>query len=456
MKILLTVHQFLPDHAAGTELVTWKVASELRRRGHDVRIFTGHPGEGTLADAERLDEYTYDGIPVWRFLHARVPIGGQTNLAQAEYNSAFIRRRMAALLAAFQPDIVHFFHLMRLTASMVDVCRAARIPTLYTLTDFWPVCPQYRLRLENGAICPGPSRNSANCLRHILELTRRPEAHSPLLHLPDSLLDLGIDVLNHTPLLRRWGRPAMVAALSRRPHFLRDRLAKIDRLLVLTQTMRAVLLANAFDPRNITVLPHGIDATGIHRTAGRGGNHTLRLGFLGTIAEHKGCHILIQAVRALPPEVPIQLSLHGNLEEFPDYTRRLRALAADDPRITFAGGYPHAQVGGLLDSFDALVVPSLWYENTPLVIYEAQAAGCPVVASRLGGMAELVTHERDGLLFEPGSIPALATALQRLADDRPLLQRLAADTQAPKSILDYVTELEAMYNQLAQARPNPR
>jgi glycosyltransferase involved in cell wall biosynthesis len=97
---------------------------------------------------------------------------------------------------------------------------------------------------------------------------------------------------------------------------------------------------------------------------------------------------------------------------------------------------------------DVLVVPSIWYENSPLVIYSAQAAGCPVIASNLGGMAEVVEHEKNGLLFEAGDVAGLSSAIERLVGDRQLLQQLAANAIKPKSISDYVSELQIIYEQV--------
>ena len=88
-----------------------------------------------------------------------------------------------------------------------------------------------------------------------------------------------------------------------------------------------------------------------------------------------------------------------------------------------------------------LVVPSLWYENTPLVLYSAQAAACPVVASGVPGLAAVIEHDDNGLLFESGSSPKLAQQLTRLMNEEGLLRRLSANARTPKSTEKYVEEL---------------
>ena len=250
-------------------------------------------------------------------------------------------------------------------------------------------------------------------------------------------------------------RGKLVRALADRLGHNVDRLNHLDRILVLTRTMESVLLQHGVERERISVLPHGIDSSYIERTAGRGENPELRIGFIGQIYEHKGVHVLLEAIRKLPASVNVQVYIYGNLNDFPEYVQRLRKIAGDDPRIHLEGTFSNAEVGKVISSFDVIVVPSLWYENTPLVIYEAMAGGCPVVCSRFGGMAEMVREGVDGLMFEKGNVAELAEILQKLATDRDLLKELAANTQRPKQISTYVDELEAIYTDLLQKRPNP-
>ena len=92
-----------------------------------------------------------------------------------------------------------------------------------------------------------------------------------------------------------------------------------------------------------------------------------------------------------------------------------------------------------------LVVPSIWWENSPLTIHEGWMAGLPVVAAGHGGMQEFVEHERNGLTFTPGSASSLRSALQRLIDDRELLARLRGGIPQVTPIDDHARELDALY-----------
>jgi glycosyltransferase involved in cell wall biosynthesis len=125
----------------------------------------------------------------------------------------------------------------------------------------------------------------------------------------------------------------------------------------------------------------------------------------------------------------------------------LRALAGDDPRITFQGAFDHERLGQILAGIDVLCVPSVWYENTPMVIYEGQAAGCAIIATDLPGMAEVVRVEIDGLLFERGNAAALAGRLLRLAGNRELAGKLAGNAPMPLSVEGHVDRLETLYRE---------
>jgi ribonucleotide reductase alpha subunit len=121
-------------------------------------------------------------------------------------------------------------------------------------------------------------------------------------------------------------------------------------------------------------------------------------------------------------------------------------------RVQFHGRYPPSEVGHILSKLDVLVVPSRWYENAPLTIQEAFLSGIPVVASRLGGMAEFVHDEENGLLFNVGDPADLARCLRRLHDDRDLLRRLRPTVKTHKSIESDAHTMELRYRELIAAR----
>ena len=450
MRIILTVHQFLPEYSSGTEVLTLDTARELRRLGHEVSIVTGYPARTPLNDSERFDEYEYDGFRITRFHHAPVPMGCQNNPTEAEYNNWLVAGFFRKFLRRVQPDVVHFFHLARLSAAAIDACAELHIPMALTPTDFWFICPTSQLRLPDNSFCSGPDANGVNCLRHLVELHQPAPTKAMVNSLPDFALEMLIAGMRRGWLSNQWFF-GQVRALTERPRFLRERLNLIDRVLVPTRLMGETLVRHGLRADKIAFLPYGIQlpaSTSIARTKSK----VLRLGFIGTLYEHKGAHILLQAVRSTPGLQDLSVKIWGRQDEFPEYVARLREIAGDDARISFCGTFPNHDIGEVFADLDALVVPSLWYENTPLVVYSAQAARCPVIASDTPGLAEVIHHDINGYLFPAGDFASLARLLQRVASDPALLPRLSAAAHKPKTIAEYAAELDRVYQQLAHER----
>ena len=447
MKVLLTVHQFLPEYSSGTEILTYKTAKELLSRGYDVSVFTGYAAQVEMEESARFDSYVYEGIKVIRFHHASIPLGGQTNIIEAEYNNLFFANYFRQYLLNWQPDIVHFFHLGRLSASAIDVCAELKIPTVMTTTDFWLLCPTNQLRLPDNSLCNGPNFKSVNCLRHIVEVSQPPEIKKKLHKLPDLLAPLFVWGVKNKILPEKWYSD-YIRALTSRLSFMQNRMNKIDRVLVPTRLMQSLLQKYGLNPKRISLVPYGLDTSNIERGTDKGTMKQLRLGFIGTLYEHKGPHVLLEAICKYLPDIPINLKIYGKLTDFPDYVGKLQEIAKDDARISFCGTFPNHEIGKVFSELDVLVVPSIWYENTPLVVYSAQAAGCPVIASDVGGISEVIKHEVNGILFERGNVTELAKSIRRLYEDRKLLDLLVTQSVRPTSMQEYVNQVENTYNKL--------
>ncbi len=446
VRILLTTHQYLPEYFSGTEILTRDTARALKGMGHEVRIFTGYPVQGDIKDVQRFDSYIYEDIEVERFKHSHVPMGGQSNVVEAEYNCRYFAQYFEAYLRRVKPDIVHFFHLGRLSASAVEVCERFGIPTVLTPTDFWLICPTCQLRLPDNSLCTGPDLMGQNCLRHIVANTQPDEIKRKVSNTPSWLLVVVIFAI-------RMGfftgnkYAQYVRALSERPRYLRAQMKKIDCIFHPTKIMEQMLKKNNIKPKMLKRLPYGINTNYIQRSVRDNKSNPIRVGYIGGLAEHKGIHILIKALNILKNE-SIETKIYGGLEDSPDYVDQLYELAGDDKRVKFFGSFPNEEIGTVLNGIDVLVVPSIWYENTPLVIYSAQAAGCPIIASDVGGISEVVKDSVNGLLFPAGDPQALALALKTLSHDRDLLKQMAERAIEPLSAERYASALLKTYTDL--------
>lgn len=446
MKIILTTHQFLPDYSAGTEVLVYSVAKELQRKGHIVIVFSASPTKISMSDESRFDTYNYDGINVIRFWHSVSPIGEQSNLMALEYDNKFVGSYFKKVLSLERPDAVHFFHFSRLTPSLIDECTVKNIPCFFTPTDFWVACPLNQLLLPNGRLCSGPAFNAANCIQHFAAI-KIPLFKKVLSRIPNLafkyIIQLASYILGkHNPLMQ------LIHAVSRRQDIVISRINSINAIFVPNHFIAKILEQNGVSRSLMLHSPYGMDLS--FKTPKRlpHPQNNLRIAFIGTISANKGLHLLIKAVRLLP-ELMIELKIYGDVNVYPDYTSKLISFVNQDTRIRFCGTFRNADIGSIFSGIDVLVVPSIWYENTPLVIYSAQSCGCPVIASNLGSIPEVIFHGKNGLLFPAGEITKIAAAISILDNDREMLKRLSENAISPRSISDYVSEL-LMHYQIKQ------
>jgi glycosyltransferase involved in cell wall biosynthesis len=422
MRVLQVIHQFLPKYLGGTEVYAADLTRRLLSHGHDAALFTGGDTAGPTE---------WEGVP------ATVTPGGlrgPRNPAQL-FLTAFGNRQaeagFGAALADFRPDVVHLHHLLGLSTRLPQLARAAGVPVCATLHDYWFLCPKSQLIDHRGALCEGP-RGGVNCAQCAAQRLGAPwlEPAAPLLG-PLFLL-----------------RQARV----------RRAFAACDALLAPSDFLLATARRAGLPAPKLLRVDFGLDIEPALPRMPRPAGAPLRVVYLGALDESKGVHLLLEACRLLNPQ-QVEIAIYGSLDAAsPAYLHRLRALAAATPYgpAVLRGAVPHAEIPALLGRTDALTVPSLWYENAPLVIAEAFVAGTPVVASNQGALAEQVHDGADGLLFGRGDAAALAAALQRLADEPGLLERLQAGIGQHASRAAHYDHMERVYRALMERAPLPQ
>lgn len=449
MRILLTTHQFLPEFSAGTEVLTFEVVRELQRRGHDVRVLSGSPHLAESAQT-RGDDYAYEGIEVHRIRSLPVDSSIPAELVRREYDDPETARQLDLIRTAWQPDLVHFFHLQRLTGSLVHRCADLSIPMVYTPTDFWAICPLNQLRLPDGSACSGPSADSSNCILHLAMAGRHRNRAAFYRWIPDSLPGRMLRMIPRW--LIRSRRLDAARELQYRPRAMRVLLNEIDRVMPATRFMAAQLEMHGASRKSLRSIAYGIDRTGYDNLGPVGTSERLRIGFIGALNANKGAHVLLAAAAMMHVDAAFSIEIYGDETSDPDYTKCLRDRAVNDGRIRFCGTFERKTLPVILNRMDVVVVPSTWIENMPLVVLGALTAGRPVIGSNVPGIAEVVTDGSNGYLFEIGDSTRLASILQLLINDRDGLRMLASNTRPAKSIAQYTTELEQLYDEVTAER----
>ena len=437
VKILFAVHQFFPESRAGVELVTLGLAKELKSRGHEPFVFAAKRSLPGGIGPYETEDYEYDGIPVRRVGR---PEEGPSRPYRLNYENGEMAGKALEYASEVRPDVVHAMHLQGLSAGVVPAFKRLGLPVVFTAADFWAICPVVDLRRHDGAMCEGPEIH--HCVRCIAGRNLDPRVRRRA-DLPGVAVRAA-GLASRTPLARFSGALRQVADVGERPGRIREDLKGVDRFLAYTRLTRDLLVSNGVGEGRISVSPYGVDAASIRNAVSdRRPSPTLRVGFVGTLAPHKGPDLLVRAFRSLPPDLDATLRVHGGGYE--SYVEELRDLAGGDGRISFPGAFPREEAGRVLAGIDVLVVPSRWYENGPGVVFEAFAAGAPVVATDLGGMSEFVRHGENGLLFDLEDVEGLARQLRRLAGEPGLLGRLREGILPVKTVAEYAGELEEVY-----------
>jgi glycosyltransferase involved in cell wall biosynthesis len=443
MKILLVSNGFPPRQWAGTETYTASIAKELCRRGRQVQVLCGGDWDTGSSYWNGVTNEIVQDVPVRRinvnWIKAPDP---QRYL----YNNPVTEEYVAKFLRETRPDLVHITSCERLSASILHAVKAAGIPMVLSLTDFWFLCPRFTLLRSDGENCDGLTTGweCTRCLSSNAKIYRWPRRV-----LSEEKVSQLISVVSQYPILtRQRGLRGMIGDMDDRKIFLHKAFQLPEYRITASSFVRDVFEANGFQAP-ISVEPYGHDISWLNSYTGKTPSEAIRIGFIGQIVEFKGVHLLIEAARALHTRLGqhFSLSVYGNMKASTGYSGKLRSLAVDLPNIHFCGTYSHEQSGRVFADIDILVVPSLWYDF-PLIIYEAFATETPVIATNLGGMAEAVTPERNGLLFERGNVDDLATQIERILTEPGLLKRLSKGVPPVKTIDNEVAGLEEIYSRL--------
>ncbi len=401
MRILQVVHGLPPYEWAGAELVTLHLAQALRKRGHEVTVFTRAAGAG---EEFSVREEHYEGLRVVRVLNNYT----YHTSFRLFYDNSFFHEPFLRLLDQTGPDIVHFQHLAHLSVNLIPLAAALGYPTVLSLHDFFFPCERIHLIDARLRLCPGPDRGE-RCVPCLQERATAEEAR-------------------------------------RRFFYMEDILQAVDRILTPSRFLAERM--ECYFPvlrGQLQTVPLGIKA--VPRLAVRHApGMPLRILCIGVLMPHKGAHLLIEALRGLPTGA-LEVSFYGTVVPFwRGYVDRLRE-AAHGLAVRFSGSYPHDQLATILAQYDVLVVPALCEETFSLVAREALMAGLPVVAARQGALLEVVQDEVNGLFFEPGNAADLRRCLWRLLTEPGLWARLhahATETQV-KTLEAYTEEIEQVY-----------
>jgi len=384
------LHQFLPKNTGGVELYTKNLSRILVQSGNDVLIFSG---EGDVIWVPEEVEVSYDGLRVVRVQNKRDVKKGHLSFLKTFRNNA-VSDLFERVVTAFQPNIIHFHHTLYLSGEMMRVAKQRRIPIVITVHDFWFLCHKLHLLNCSGNQCSGPG-NGAMCSFCMGAETK-------------GILGFIKKLLYVMPMIYR-------------THYQLSLLRTASAVVTPANFLGGLLSPYIGDPRKAMHVAYGIPCSP-PASPRKTRSHKIRFGYFGAIKRHKGLHLLIEAFNGLL-QVNATLSIYGDVAVDEPFYRQLIEMCQND-EVIFKGPYPNETVGDLLGGIDVLIVPSIWRETGPMVILEALAHHTPVIASDLGGMAELILHGQNGFLFEHGNAASLQERIRLILEHPSILEDL--------------------------------
>ncbi|TAJ23497.1 MAG: glycosyltransferase, partial [Planctomycetota bacterium] len=450
LSILFVVHGFMPDTWAGTEVYTLELAKALQARGHRVTILArtgaaqsesdGGPREFSVSAGE------FQGLRVLRFVHRLAHRNLRESFAKSEPE-----QMLRGILLREKPDLVHFQHLIHTSIGLVRVAKELGLPTIVHCHDYWALCARVQMIRPDGARCD--DNMGAGCYLCVKEKWLE---HVPLAKklgaLSGPLAPLAAPFLGQEEYAHLAERHAAVPAAY----------LDADLLISPSRFLRRKLLDSplfrAADPHRFLYSDNGLRTDHLRALSKSPDSEgRVRFGFIGTLAWYKGGRVLVDAMARLKAQLNGEravLRVWGSFDPARDahHAELAQAVAASGADVEFRGRFDNERLSEVYAEIDALVVPSIWYENSPITIHEAWMAKTPVLASKLGGMAEFVRDGVDGLLFEPGNADDLAAVMRRFAVEPALRARLSRDFPRAKSIEDDAAAMEFRYRGLVAAR----
>jgi len=421
MHILKIIHGYPLNYNAGSEVYSQSICNELSKY-HKVSVFTReeNPYSPDFEIRKQTENSNLD------FYFVNNPQG------KDGYRHQVIDSNFGKLITEIKPDIAHIGHLNHLSTGIVDELNKQNIPIVFTLHDFWLMCPRGQFltrsigKENNFQMCDRQQDHKCATDCYKVYFSGREE--------------------NEAQDLEHWSTWTHQRMLETKAI-----INKVDLFIAPSNYLRNRFLNEFSVPENkIIYLDYGFPTDYLTQTEKSKDNTNFTFGYIGTLIPAKGVNQLIEAFCQI--ETPATLRIYGRQNG--QSTEALKLLASKSKNnIEFAGEYiNHNLANDVFSKVDCIVVPSIWSENSPLVIHEAQSCKIPVITAEIGGMKEYVQHQVNGLLFEHRNTNSL-TEQMKFAIENPHLMNefgqkgylFSADGSVP-NIQDHCKELEKIYD----------
>lgn len=420
MHILKIIHGYPPNYNAGSEVYSQSICNQLSKT-HKVSVFTRE--ENVYAPCFSIrSEHVNDNLTLYFVNNPQGKDG---------YRHQQMDNNFTDLLKKLNPDVAHVGHLNHLSTGLIDELNNLKIPIVFTLHDFWLMCPrgQFLTRSigteDNFKVCNKQEDKKCATDCYNVYFSGKEENEKT-------------DTENWSNWINQ--RMAETNAI----------IDKVEIFIAPSNYLRDRFINDFNVPENkIIYLDYGFPTEYLTQTEKSNEKTDFTFGYIGTHIPAKGVNILIEAFKQIEAKASLKIFGRSNGQS----TNALKEMAKiAKNNIEFAGEYiNHNLANDVFSNVDCIVVPSIWGENSPLVIHEAQACKVPVITANFGGMKEYVQHNVNGLLFEHRNTNDLAKQLKFAVSNPEKMKQLgekgylyAKDGSVP-NIQEHCLKLENIY-----------
>jgi glycosyltransferase involved in cell wall biosynthesis len=441
-----------PQQVGGTEVYVLGLVEALKQQGHSCVVAYVEAVDDPKAAEIRIVTREYDGTPIHVVLVNAV--------SQKLEFLIFDPNLRAKLIAQFhkvveqvQPDVIHVHPLqLGFESYLIEDLNQRGQKVVLTYHSTTTTCARGDLIYMGTKVCDGLvlQDRCTKCLYHSKSVPT-PLA-SLLAKTPVGWFRWLHSTLNQDGWLRRlrsfFSVPLIIQERSKA--WVRAT-GNSRRIVAVCEWVKDTIIKNGVSREKVDFSRHGL-RFGAEQQNGHKPSGAVRFGYLGRISPEKGIGVLVNVLERMPREKEYDFefcsSTFKSVSRRPEEERLVRAihgLAEKDSRVRVLDGVTDGQLHGVLSKWDALVVPSLWLESGPQVVYESFAAHTPVLGSRLGGIAELVSEGETGFLCEPSSEAELTALLRRCAERPSDLRALRGNIPPVRTTIDVANDMVQVY-----------
>lgn len=441
MKIALCTHKFIPPLIGGVDIYADRLKRALQRLGNEVVVIAFNPtkpsnigGINNISIANDSTEiirieFSFDSRPKEAYNHAYDPDIGM--VAEQVFRSE-------------KPDLIIIMNFYTITLSVVEAAKNIGIPVVHIATDFLPICRRATLIRWDGDPCQvGESIKS--CSECFLSHRFTGRLASSILNLlpEETITRLANNRDRYNKLHPYWiFQPywKQVSIMENRFKILQPLRGSIDVVLAPTKFTQQSFISNGFSSNQVFYLPFGVEPDNALAKLKHNQASHIRFVFIGRLQPYKGAHLLVEAFNKLKNTGGATLKIYGEQDEHEAYFINLKSLMDSNDSIHFAGRIPPSHLARAFMDTDYFVMPSIWHENSPLILLDAIQSQTPVITSNIGGAVDFIQNGENGLIFSMGDKNALQQVLQKVIDQPAMVENLRSISRLP-SIDDYIKSM---------------